>query len=136
MWRLISKNSNRKNYRLYVAMHNGMVVGMYESMELPDTIEEQNIATIKTSDLPLPPNCKCYYTFQMGVRKAYRRHQVGQRMFLRMLHEAKNLKYTHAVLWTDYRPSPAQEFWTINGFVPLPRIDSIPEQCQFFLRKI
>ena len=136
MWRLISKNSEQKNYRLYAALHRGQLVGMYECMQLPEIIDEQNIAIIQTARLPLAREWKCYYTFQMGVLKPYRRHHVGHKMFLKMLHDARIMHYTHAVLWTDYRPSPAQKFWRSNGYAPLPRVESLPEQCQFFLRKI
>jgi len=136
MWRLISKNSEQKNYRLYAALHRGQLVGMYECMQLPEIIDEQNIAIVQTAQLPLAREWKCYYTFQMGVLKPYRRHHVGRKMFLKMLHDARIMHYTHAVLWTDYRPSPAQEFWRNNGYAPLPKIESLPEQCQFFLRKI
>lgn len=133
---LIGKNSQCIDYRLYCATHSNHIVGMFESMRLPKMIDEQNIALMDTSYLPLSPIEHHYYVFQMGVIPHYRRHHVGERMFQTMLRDAKKMKYNDVVLWSDANSDAGQKFWRHNGFTDLAKPTSFPDHCIFLSRSI
>lgn len=136
MAELIKKNSQSTDYRLYVATHNTRIVGMFESMRIPDIIDEQNIARMDTSLLPISQENNHYYIFQMGVLPHYRRHHIGEHMFQAMLCGAKKMGYDDIILWSDANSQAGQKFWRHNGFEELPKPENFPTNCIFLSRQI